>query len=301
MVERSNGKVEGMLADLKNKMAQVKMIRKHGLVHWGGGGANIPWIRLGEKEEDDTTLMEWREGDWVPEGVGRRIRTASRGRNSFQEYKSLIAVVENDNVRNKEDIYDYDENDDEVKNQPKPRKKAAHESPFIDETDDDQDAIDDGDAEYVVKKKSGKGRGRGKGKRVGKGGGKGRGERKGKVDNNPSVEQFFDPIEKSKSVPEKSKSVLEESGMSVEQPEVHVVGKDEKFHPTRASVSSTTAICNRLLAGTHQQQEFYRLGGSRGSSSSRTRPDNMGTCPMCDRGMDMWMLQDHAERCQGSS
>jgi len=117
------------------------------------------------------------------------------------------------------------------KNQPKPRKKAANESPVIDETDDDQDAIDDGDAEYVVKKKSGKGRGRGK----------------------------------------------------------------------RASFPPTTAVCNRFLAGTSQQQEYYRLGGSRGSSSSSTRPDKRGTCPMCDRVMEMRMLLGHAERCQGSS
>jgi len=293
MVERSKDKVEGMLAALKNKMVQVKKIGKHGLVHWGGGGVNLPWIRLGEKEEDDTTLMEWREDDWVPDGVGRRTRAASRGRNSFQEYKSLIVKSEKDIVQNKEDIYEFDDNDDDVKNQAKPRMKVSRESPFIDETDEEDNFIDADDTEYGVKKKPGKGRGRGKGKRGGKGGGKGRGGRKGKVDNNPSVEQFFDPIDK-------SKSVMEESVTNVELPDVGI-SKDENSHPARASVSPTTAACNRILAGTCKQ-EYSALGGQRGfsSSSTMTRPEN-GSCPMCGRVMEMQELLPHARTCQGSS
>ena len=54
------------------------------------------------------------------------------------------------------------------------------------------------------------------------------------MDNNPSVEQFFDPIDK-------SKSVLEESGTDVELPDVGI-SKDENSHPARASVSPTPLL-----------------------------------------------------------
>ena len=130
------------------------------------------------------------------------------------------------------------------------------------EEDDDDDFIDDEDEEWSQKPKK-KGKGRGKGKRSGKGG-----KKPGSV-MTPSVDEYFEIVEKDPSL--KDLHISQQDFSSLD---------DDYGLPTPAGSST-----NRVV------------GTSR--DYSRAVMEMRGTCPMSSKEMGMAVLQKHAAACQG--
>jgi hypothetical protein len=213
-------------------MLRLEDIRKNGLVHWGGV-KEVKWNCLGEKEEPQTR-SDWRNDWMMVEGVGSRTRAASRG-GYFEENAgagvkdSEVLITE---TAGDDDIYDFDEGDEGIKKQTRNISKKIN--LFMDESEDDHDE-DDGWLEKPKKGKGKKGKGRGKGRGRRLGGINGRLGKNCDLLSNPGVDTF-------------SGAVDEHSQEKVAKYAPIIVAKnDDKI---TATVSPTTAMCNRFLLGT---------------------------------------------------
>lgn len=263
-VKKGEINVDMMLEKFKKKMLLKKKIKEEGLVHKGDRMGEVPWISLGEKEEE-MTKSDWREEGFnynVPDGVGRRTRASTRFRNSLQGYDSGLDKTVG------EDVFDFNEANYVEVEKPETSLSVSRKYNF-DVNEDDDDFVDDVvDEDYEVEnKKAKKGKAKGSGKRGVNGRGRGKCGKKSKPDNIPSVEEYFSPLQ--------SKDVeLEEEEMS-----------------------PLTAACNRPGVSGYSQ-EFRRNSLPRTRSRSVERVSL--ACPICSRVSDnMRLLQIHAAYCSG--
>merc|ERR1712013_421668 len=214
------------------------MGKNHGLVHRGENMGQVDWITLGDKDVELQGSSKWNYGDLVPEEVCRRTRACSRLRNNglMQSPAKEFAV---------DDVYEFQANDD------------------IDFKEDIN-----GDPDFEFKKEmSNQGKSKGKAKKIEKvGGGRGRPRKNAKVENNPSIDEYYSPVKTENTDYEK---MLMEAG----------------------NVSPSTAVCNRPGLSEYRQGKIIH--------PVRNLPRNkknmgMGECPLCDQKFDMVLLESHA-------
>lgn len=187
-VKTSECKIDMMLEKFKEKMLLKKKIKEEGLMHMGDRMGAVSWITLGEKEDQIARTDCERFEYYVPEGVGRRTRAATRFRNSLQENEIL------ENKTGGMGVFEFNEEDDTQFKEPQTSAREFNKYNLFEDNDDDDfmDDNDAGDKDYEVDKKSK--RGKGNRKRGGKGGGRGKGGKRSKTDNNPSIEEFLSPL-----------------------------------------------------------------------------------------------------------
>ena len=225
-------------------MRSMRILRDHGLAHRGETMGQVTWIPLGVENVEFPGATEWNNNDLFPEGVGRRTRAAyTRARRSLCLSNIGTESAAKDFA---DDVYEF---------------KANDEDDFVEE-----DVGRDPDFE-VKEDKPKQGKGKGKGKKSEKvGGGRGRSRKGGKVENHPSIQDFYSPV----------------------------VTKDSEYEQMiteTGNMSPLTAACYRPgLSGYNQQ----RLG----RSSPRSKSD-MGECPLCGQKFDMVLLENHASSCEG--
>ena len=231
-----------MLEKFKEKMLLKKKIKEEGLVHMGDRMGEVSWITLGEKEEQMARTDCRGEGfEYVPEGVGRRTRAATRFRNSLEGDNT----VENKTVG--KDVFDFIEEDDLQVKKPQTSARMSYKYNLL-QDEDNEDFMDDaGDEDYEVEKKSK--RGKGNGKRGGKGGGRGKGGKRSKTENNPSIEEFFSPL-KNKEPMEEGMPPLLAPGVSGYSGQVFIpLGRRTSSPRTRTSPveRGTCPLCGQVF------------------------------------------------------
>merc|ERR1719206_341987 len=100
------------------------------------------------------------------------------------------------------------------------------------------------------------------------GGGRGRSRKGAKVEDNPSIKEYYSPVK------------TEET-------------KEDKMLTEIGNMSPFTAACNRPGLSGYRQQMF-----SPERRSSPRNKTNMGECPLCGKKFTMILLEYHAARCE---
>merc|ERR1712025_199557 len=134
---------------------------------------------MGEKSFDDLE-PEFSGGSSGLEVGGIQTRAATRSRRSLRVSKPVNEASE---VKPGFSVFDFPDDENDFLD-----GKDAHER-------DDDETADDPDFGFKEVSKKGKGKGKGKGRGRSTTGKVGRGRGRGKVGKNPSVEEFFRPLE----------------------------------------------------------------------------------------------------------